>query len=189
MPILYSPTPSHIKFINKNIALAEVKSNLPSGSSHDRNTLGVFKIPLMGFIIAIEVIEIEKMLRFFPLIHIMNPFIAICFAGPMAIDIAFVCLRALMATACLFSAADNVEPSFDFNVLFCSISFSIDRTNLMSQGAGFLCNCAYPGSFSFRFRLTDQRLRNWREKHNGRRRGVQELGDQREGARKLILAP
>jgi hypothetical protein len=109
--ILYIPTPSHAKFNNTNKALELVKSTFPSGSSHERKALDTLRIPFTGLIIAMEVMDIEKMLRFLPDIHNMNPFIAICFPGERAIDMALLCLRALMATACLFSAADATASS------------------------------------------------------------------------------
>jgi hypothetical protein len=160
--ILYNPTASQTKFIITNKALELVRSTLPSGSSQERNAFDTFNMPLTGFMIAMVVIEIEKTLRFFPDIQSMNPFIAICFPGENAMDMALDCFRARMATACFCSAAVLPASPLAEWLDFCSISLSTDRTRPMSHGAGFFWSAPYPTSHSRKLRFTDQRLR-WDE--------------------------
>ena len=75
-------------------------------------------------------------------------------------DIALDCFRARIAMACLFSAAvmPVSDASLEENVDFCSICLSTDWTRRMSQGGGLFLRRVYTTSFSFRLRLTDQRL-------------------------------
>jgi len=97
--------PNQIILIITNNALELVKSTFPSGSSHDLNAFPTLKIPFTGFIIDMDVIEMEKIFKFRPDIHNMNAFMAICFPGDMAMLMALLCFRARMAMAFLFSAA------------------------------------------------------------------------------------
>ena len=75
---LYNPTPNQSKLSSINNALELVRSTFPSGSSQLRNAFETFIIPLIGDIIAVVVIDIEKIFKFFPLIQSMNPFTFQC---------------------------------------------------------------------------------------------------------------
>jgi len=133
VPILYKPTLNQTKFMAKNMIFAICKSTFPSGSSKGRKVLFIVKMDLRGFISAMLVMEIEKMLRFFPDMYIMNPFMSICFPGLVATDIAFAFFLATsaMAEELLLSVRDPVPPSD-------SICFSMAFTRRMPIGA---CRC------------------------------------------------
>lgn len=175
LAILYNPTPSQIKFNTTNNALALARSTFPSGSSHERNAFDKLNIPRIGFSIAIDVMDIEKMLRFFPDIQSMKPFMAICFPGENAMVMARDFFRAQIAKDFLLSAAAWAILDSLLSLLLLlpdesdlrSISFATDWTRCISQGGTIFWSVPYPISHSRRFRLTDQRLLQKREEREG----------------------
>eukprot|EP00978_Attheya_sp_CCMP212_P048326 scaffold504749_cov47-Attheya_sp.AAC.1 len=138
------------------------KSTAPSGSSRERNCVCIMKIFLSGVSMAVLRVEMENILRFFPLIHIMKPFMRICFPGAVAILRALACFFATKAFAVAFSFSVNADvfapADTDMDANSDSTCFSNAATFFIPKGAGLFCSTSNPTSGSFSIKSTDHLL-------------------------------
>lgn len=92
---LYMPIANQTRFKTKYSSLGICKSS-PSGW----NIVCMLVMACSGDKMAVDVTEMEKMLRPLPDMYIMKAFIAICWPGAMAMDMAFCFFFRVSAVCC-----------------------------------------------------------------------------------------
>ena len=107
-----TPPPRLTRFKMMKTILGMSSSTLPSSSRE--KTLLTSTHALIGLISAIAVIDIEKILIWLPLIHIMKPCMKMFRPGPYAISIArfcFISVSLIIASGVFAAGASVIDPA------------------------------------------------------------------------------